>query len=66
VSESGRTTVGAASTDGLLVVEAAVEGDVDDLGDVADRVRTLAGSLEVTHPGGGATLVRLWLPVEPS
>jgi len=66
VSECGRTTVGAAGTDGLLVVGATVEGDVGDLGDVADRVRTLAGSLDVTHSGGGATLVRLRLPVDAS
>jgi signal transduction histidine kinase len=65
-SECGRTTVGAAGTDGLLVVGATIEGDVGDLGDVADRVRTLAGSLDVTHSGGGATLVRLRLPVDLS
>ena len=66
LSEGGRTTVEAVSTDGLLVVDVTVEGHVADLGDIADRVRTLAGSLEVTRPGGGATLIRLRLPVDPS
>jgi signal transduction histidine kinase len=65
-SEIGRTTVRAVSEDGLLVVEATVEGDLDDLGDLADRVRTLEGSLELTHPGNSATGVRLRLPVEQS
>ncbi len=61
VSEIGRTTLGAISEDGLLVVEATVEGDVTDLGDIADRVRTLEGSLDITHPRGDMTLVRLRL-----
>jgi signal transduction histidine kinase len=64
LSESGRTTVGAVSKDGRLVVEATVEGDLDNLGDSADRVRTLEGSLDITHPSGGVVLVRLWLPVD--
>ena len=64
VSESGRTTVGSVSKDGRLVVEATVEGDLDNLGDIADRVRTLEGSLDITRPSGGVVLVRLWLPVD--
>jgi len=66
VSDSGRTTVEAVRAGGLLVVDAAVEGHVADLGHVADRVRTLVGSLEVTHQGSGRTLVRLLLPVDAS
>ena len=66
VSECGRTTVEAVRAGGLLVVDAAVEGHVADLVDVADRVRTLAGSLEITHPDDSATLVRLRLPVDAS
>ncbi len=65
-SESGRTTVGAVSEDGQLVVDATVEGAVTDLGDIPDRVRTLAGTLDLTRTGGGATRVRLRLPVDPS
>jgi hypothetical protein len=62
-SESGRTTVRTRNTGGLFVVDASVDGDVTSLGDVADRVRTLDGSLDITHSGGGVTLVRLGLPV---
>ena len=50
--------------DGRLVVEATVEGDLDNLGDIADRVRTLEGSLDITRPSGGVVLVQLWLPVD--
>jgi hypothetical protein len=64
VSEIGRTTLGAASEDGLLVVDATVEGDVTDLGDTADRVRTLEGSLDITHPRRDMTLVQLRLSVD--
>ena len=45
-------------------MEATIEGDLDNLGDVGDRVRTLEGSLDLTHPSDGATLVRLRLPVD--
>jgi signal transduction histidine kinase len=65
VSESGgRTTVEAVNKGGRLDVEATIEGDLDNLGDVGDRVRTLEGSLDLTHPGGGVTSVRLSLPVD--
>ena len=45
-------------------MDASVDGDVTSLGDVADRVRTLDGSLDITHSGDGETLVRLRLPVD--
>ncbi|HEU0213307.1 MAG TPA: histidine kinase [Jiangellaceae bacterium] len=66
LSECGRTTVEAVDADRLLVVDATVDAHVADLGDIAARVKTLAGSLEVTHPDGGATLVCLRLPVDRS
>jgi signal transduction histidine kinase len=62
----GRTTVRAVHEDGFLVLEAIVAGDVTDLGDVADRVRTLEGSLDVSHPDDGATRIHLRLPVVAS
>jgi hypothetical protein len=44
--------------------QATIEGDLDNFSDLADRVRTLEGSLDLTHPGGGLTSVRLTLPVD--
>jgi signal transduction histidine kinase len=60
----GLTTVEAVNNGGRLVLEATIEGDLDNLGDVGDRVRTLEGSLDLTHPAGGVTSVRLSLPVD--
>jgi signal transduction histidine kinase len=62
-AESGRTTVEAASLDGLLVLNAEVDGDVTDLGDLADRVRTLEGSLDFSQRDGGGTAIALRLPM---
>jgi hypothetical protein len=65
-AEHGRTTVRAVHEDGFLVLEAMVAGDVTDLGDIADRVRTLEGSFDVSHPDEGATRIHLRLPVVAS
>jgi hypothetical protein len=65
-AESGRTRVEAASEHGFLVLDATVHGDVTDLGDLVDRVRTLEGLLDVSHPDGGATRIHLRLPVVAS
>jgi signal transduction histidine kinase len=65
-AESGRTRVEAASEHGFLVLEATVDGDVTDLGDLVDRVRTLEGLIDVSHPDGGATRIHLRLPVVAS
>jgi signal transduction histidine kinase len=62
-AESGRTTLEAASLDGFLVLNATVDGDVTDLGDLADRVRTLEGSLDLSKGDDGKTAIRLRLPV---
>jgi signal transduction histidine kinase len=61
--ESGRTTVRAHGENRVLVVDAAVDGEITDLGDIADRVSTLDGSLERTRVDRGRTLLRLRLPL---
>jgi signal transduction histidine kinase len=67
-AENGRTTVEATCNDGFLALEAMVDGDGDatDFNDLADRVRTLEGSLDVLSPEGGATRIHLRLPLVAS
>jgi signal transduction histidine kinase len=66
VSESHRTSVRAVAENALLVMDVTADGQVAELGEITDRVRTLEGSLDVTRSVGGATAIRLSLPLDRS
>jgi signal transduction histidine kinase len=66
VSESHRTSVRAVAENALLVMDVTADGHVAELGEITDRVRTLEGSLDVARSAGGATVIRLSLPLDPS